>query len=95
MPDLCKQAIPEPMLKKLSLDPDEFKNFRPIPNLRFTISNIIEKCVAKQLTKYLNRNGFGEPLSICLQEAYSSLLYYYMRNFCSLIGLEQWYFSLI
>ena len=23
------------------------------------------------------------------------LLYYYMRNFYSLIGLEQWYFSLI
>ena len=23
------------------------------------------------------------------------LLYYYMRNFCKLIGLEQWYFSLI
>ena len=22
-------------------------------------------------------------------------LYYYMRNFCSLMGLEQWYFSLI
>ena len=22
-------------------------------------------------------------------------LYYYIRNFCSLIGLEQWYFSLI
>ena len=22
-------------------------------------------------------------------------LYYYMRNFCNLIGLEQWYFSLI
>ena len=21
------------------------------------------------------------------------LLYYYMRNFCNLIGLEQWYFS--
>ena len=24
-----------------------------------------------------------------------SPLYYYMRNFCNLIGLEQWYFSLI
>ena len=24
----------------------------------------------------------------------SALLYYYMRNFCNLIGLEQWYFSL-
>ena len=23
------------------------------------------------------------------------LLYYYMRNFCNLIGLEQWYFSFI
>ena len=22
-------------------------------------------------------------------------LYHYMRNFCNLIGLEQWYFSLI
>ena len=22
-------------------------------------------------------------------------LYYYMRNYCNLIGLEQWYFSLI
>ena len=22
-------------------------------------------------------------------------LYYYIRNFCNLIGLEQWYFSLI
>ena len=25
----------------------------------------------------------------------SHMLYYYMRNFCNLIGLEQWYFSLI
>ena len=24
-----------------------------------------------------------------------NLLYYCMRNFCNLIGLEQWYFSLI
>ena len=22
-------------------------------------------------------------------------LYYYMKNFCNLIGLEQWYFSLV
>ena len=22
-------------------------------------------------------------------------LYYYMKNFCNLIGLEKWYFSLI
>ena len=25
----------------------------------------------------------------------SIYLYYYLRNFCNLIGVEQWYFSLI
>ena len=37
--------------------------------------------------------------SICYTKKISqtifSLLYYCMRNFCNLIGLEQWYFSLI
>ena len=28
-------------------------------------------------------------------QKYFDMLYYYMRNFCNLIGLEQWYFSLI
>ena len=28
-------------------------------------------------------------------EEYFRALYYYMRNFCNLIVLEQWYFSLI
>ena len=30
-----------------------------------------------------------------VEEEQLILLYYYMRNFCNLIGLEQWYFSLI
>ena len=30
--------------------------------------------------------------NICAELKY---LYYYMRNFCNLSGLEQWYFSLI
>ena len=59
MPELFKQAIIKLLLKKPSLDPVEYKNFRPISNLRF-ISKIIEKCVAKQLTEYLNSNGLGE-----------------------------------
>ena len=33
------------------------------------------------------------PLKISLSEFLQ--LYHYMRNFCNLIGLEQWYFSLI
>ena len=67
MPELFKQAIIKPLLKKPSLDPGEFKNFRLISNLRF-ISKIIEKCVAKQLTEYLNSNGLCETF----QSAYRS-----------------------
>ena len=26
---------------------------------------------------------------------FTGIIYYYMRNFCNLVGLEQWYFSLI
>ena len=59
MPELFKQATIKPLLKKPSLDPGEFKNFRPLSNLRF-ISKIIEKSFAKQLTQYLNSNGLGE-----------------------------------
>ena len=59
MPELLKQAVLKPLLKKPSSDPGEFKNFRPLSNLPF-ISKIIEKCVAKQLIEYLDNNGFGE-----------------------------------
>ena len=38
-----------------------------------------------------------EQLSVelVLSSAIALCLYYYMTNFCNLIGLEQWYFSLI
>ena len=59
MPEILKQAILKPLLKKPSLDSNDFKNYRPISNLRF-ISKTIEKCVAKQLIQYLDINDLGE-----------------------------------
>ena len=42
---------------------------------------------------YMHR---GAGAYICGEETVKySLLYYYMINFCNLIGLEQWYFNLI
>ena len=35
------------------------------------------------------------PAPLNTVESWLQLLYYDMRNFCNLIGLEQWYFSLI
>ena len=41
-------------------------------------------------------NGyFRNLIEFMAQLAEFNLLYHYMRNFCNLIGLEQWYFSLI
>ena len=50
-----KVASVRPPLKKQSLSPVEFKNFRPILNLPF-LSKVVEKCVIKQLIDHLDAN---------------------------------------
>ena len=59
MPTELKQAVIRPLLKKLSLDYQEFKNFRTISNLTF-LSKVIEKVVALQLVDYIDNNGLCE-----------------------------------
>ena len=59
MPEILKQAILKPLLKKLSLDSNDLKNYRPISHFRF-ISKTNAKCVAKQLIQYLDINDLGE-----------------------------------
>ena len=54
-PCLYRQAIVRPLLKKTGLDPDEYKNYRPVSNL-FFISKHIEKAVSLQLEHYLSQN---------------------------------------
>ena len=54
-PEDLKSALIIPGLKKSNLDPDELKSYRPISNLTF-LSKIIEKCVHKQLTLYIENN---------------------------------------
>ena len=54
-PCLYRQAIVRPLLKKTRLDPDEYKNYRPVSNL-FFISKLIEKAVSLQLEHYLSQN---------------------------------------
>lgn len=54
-----------------TLSPEEFKNFRPISNLRFVLK-IIEKCVAAQLIKYLDANCLGEVFQFAYREFHST-----------------------
>ena len=45
-----------PLLKKTGLDPNEYKNYRPVSNL-FFISKLLEKAVSLQLEHYLSQNN--------------------------------------
>ena len=49
VPDSLKTALLVRLLKEVSLNFEEFKNFRPVSNLTF-ISKVIEKIIASQLT---------------------------------------------
>ena len=71
MTEILKQAILKPLLKKPSLDSNDFKNYRPISNLRF-ISKTIEKCVAKQLIQYLDINDLGETYQSAYKRNHST-----------------------
>ena len=62
-----KSAIVRPVLKKPSLDPENFGNYRQISNLPF-LSKITEKVVLAQLLKHLQTN----KLLYHLQSAYRS-----------------------
>jgi hypothetical protein len=52
-PSLFKTALVKPLLKKLNLDVNVLKNYRPVSNLSF-LSKITERVVLKQLLLYLN-----------------------------------------
>ena len=42
------------------LDPENFKNFRPVSNLVF-LSKLIERCVASRLKNHLKENKLESP----------------------------------
>ena len=55
VPISFKQAIVRPLLKKLGLDMNNLKNYRPVSNLPF-VSKIIEKVVALRIEDHLDKH---------------------------------------
>ena len=51
IPELLKEAVVHPLLKKPSLDVDVLSNYRPVSNLP-QFSNVLEKVIAKRIQKY-------------------------------------------
>ena len=67
-PDIWKQAIINPLIKKPSLDSNELKNYRPVANISF-MSKLIEKHVFNCINEHMDINNVGEEL----QSAYRSI----------------------
>ena len=65
-PDTFKHSIITPLLKKPSLDKEQFAHYRPVSNLSF-LSKIIEKVVKSRLDTHLTTNSLYNKF----QSAYS------------------------
>ena len=70
MPHHLKRAIVKPIIKKSTLDPENMKNYRPVPNLAY-IGKIIEK-VVEQLDAHLTDNDLHEPLQSAYRTGHST-----------------------
>ncbi len=55
MPESFKEAILILLFKKILLDPEILKHFRPISNLAY-VSKLIEMVVDDQVTVYMDEN---------------------------------------
>ncbi|KAK6181912.1 hypothetical protein SNE40_009690 [Patella caerulea] len=69
-PTAFKTAHVRPLLKKLNLDPDCLRNYRPVSNLSF-LSKVIEKVIAEQLKEHLTRENLSEPFQSAYRDNHS------------------------
>ena len=65
MPELLKQAIIRPLLKKSSLNKDTLNNYRPVSNLSH-LSKVIEKVIAQRIICHI----FDQRMQDCFQSTY-------------------------
>ena len=70
-PTSLKNSIITPLIKKPSLDPNNFKNYRPVSNLSF-ISKLIEKHACVTLTNHINKHCLAEELQSAYKQAHST-----------------------
>ncbi len=71
MPESFKEAILIPPLKKILLDPEILKHFRPISNLSY-VSKLIEMVVDDQVTVYMDENHQHELFQSAYKKFHST-----------------------
>ena len=71
VPICLKSAAVTPLIKKLNLDQNDLKNYRPILQLPF-ISKVLEKIVSAQMLEYMSLNDLHEPLQSAYKPGHST-----------------------
>ena len=71
VPSDLKMSLVKPLIKKKSLDPDNYKNYRPVSNLSF-LSKLIEKIVCKRIESYLEDNSLFPPMQSAYRKKHST-----------------------
>ena len=71
VPTIFKTALVKPLLKKISLDQNDLKNYRPVSNLPF-MSKVLEKIVLAQILKHLDTNNLLNPLQSAYRAGHST-----------------------
>ena len=71
MPDSLKTAAVAPLLKKLGLDIENFKNFRPISNLPY-LGKLIEKVAVSQMEDHMTEHNLHEIFQSAYQANHST-----------------------
>ena len=71
VPDNFKHATVSPLIKKPSLDRENFKNYRPVSNLSY-ISKLLEKVVMGRLNDHLDAHSLREPCQSAYRAAHST-----------------------
>ena len=71
MPAIMKEAMINPILKKLQLDKDVLNYYRPVSNLAFG-SKLIEGAVVKQLVNHLGANHLSEKFQSAYRQFHST-----------------------
>ena len=70
-PTLLKSAVVCPLLKKIGLDKDVFKNYRPVSNLPF-LAKTIEKVIAARLVEHMTANDLMDPMQSAYRKGRST-----------------------
>lgn len=96
LPPKMKTALVTPLLKKATLDPDNFNNYRPVSNLNF-VSKIIEKVVASRIHAHLKVNSLApyyqsayrqmHSTETALLRVYNDIVNYVDQKHCVLLVL--------